>query len=196
MTPDVMIPRPETERLVEIALLVAKENSIRSILDVGTGSGCIALALAHNLPNCKIIGIDKFIEAVKLARENSSGMKIDNVEFNEINFMETSFKEQYDMMVSNPPYIPQDEMDSLMKDVREFEPHQALTDGQDGLTFYKRIAEVAPEIVKSKGWLVMEVGLGEHPHKVRDLFSNDKFQNVELIKDYNGDDRVLKVQVL
>ena len=87
-------------------------------------------------------------------------------------------------------------MASLMPDVNKFEPYSALTDSADGLTFYHKIAEISQNIINATGWIFLEVGLGEHPNRAKQIFMNDKFKNVELIKDYNGDDRVLKVQVV
>ncbi len=83
-----------------------------------------------------------------------------------------------------------------MPEVKNFEPHSSLTDSADGLTFYHKISEISKGIINSKGWLFLEVGLGEHPKKAMQIFSNDTFKNVELIKDYNGDDRVLRAQIV
>jgi release factor glutamine methyltransferase len=100
----------------------------------------------------------------------------------------------FDIMVSNPPYISVDEMSGIMSDVREFEPRSALTDGSDGLMFYKRYIQLAPLILVPGGWMIFEVGGGNHSEKVYNLFAHSAFQHCELIKDYNGDDRILKVQ--
>jgi release factor glutamine methyltransferase len=97
--------------------------------------------------------------------------------------------------VSNPPYIPQGEMDGLMKDVQDFEPTIALTDEKDGLTFYQRFAEIGKDLVRTGGWMIMEVGLGDHPQKARSIFESNGYAEAKLIKDYNGDDRVLVVKI-
>ncbi len=103
-------------------------------------------------------------------------------------------KESYNLIVSNPPYIPLNEISDLEKNIKDFEPHIALTDGADGLTFYHRLASVASKILHSNGYLIMEVGQGNHPQKALKLFKNNAFASNKLIQDYNGDDRVLKVQ--
>lgn len=196
VTPDVLIPRPESERLVEVLLESVDTKANISILDIGTGSGCLALALAKELPNAKITGIDISAKAIEIALLNAKTLKIKNVEFLQIDIFEDSIEEKYDVIISNPPYIPKAEIESLMLDVKAFEPLSALTDSSDGLTFYHKILEISLAIVKSNGWLFLEVGLGEHPKKAMQIFLNEKFNNVELIKDYNGDNRVLRVQIV
>ena len=122
--------------------------------------------------------------------------KIKNVEFLQTDLFEDKINEKFDILISNPPYIPQGEIESLMPEVGKFEPLSALTDSADGLTFYHKISEISSTLVKPDGWLFLEVGLGEHPKKAMKLFVNEKFKNIELIQDYNGDDRVLKVQIV
>ena len=194
VTPDVLIPRPESERLIEEVIKIVDKKSNISILDIGTGSGCLALALGKELPNVNITGIDKSAKAIEISELNTETLKIKNVSFLQIDLFEKKIDEKYDILISNPPYIPKKEIESLMPDVN-FEPLSALTDSEDGLTFYHKILEISPTIINPNGWLFLEVGLGEHPKKVMKLFSNKKFKNVELIKDYNGDDRVLKAQI-
>ena len=196
VTPNVLIPRPESERLVEVLLETVDNKANISILDIGTGSGCLALALGEELPNAKVSGIDKSAEAVEIAKLNAESLHIKNVKFLQIDVFKDQIKEEYDILISNPPYIHKEEIESLMQDIREFEPLSALTDSADGLTFYHKISEISPTTVKPNGWLFLEVGLGEHPKKAMKLFSNEKFKNVELIKDYNSDDRVLKAQIV
>ncbi len=196
VTPDVFIPRPESERLVEVLLETVDKKSIISILDIGTGSGCLALALGQELPNAKITGIDSSANAIEIAKLNAETLKINNVNFLQIDLFKNKIEGKYDIIISNPPYISKKEIDSLMPEVKNFEPHSALTDLANGLTFYHKISEISQRIVNSNGWLFLEVGLGEHPKKVLRLFSNEKFKNVELIKDYNDDDRVLRTQVV
>ena len=195
VTPDVLIPRPESERLVEVLLETVGKKSNISILDIGTGSGCLALALGKELPKANITGIDKSARAIEIAKLNSETLKIKNANFIQIDLFKNKIEGKYDVVISNPPYIPQREIESLMPDVKNFEPLSALTDSADGLTFYRKISGISKGIINLTGWLFLEVGLGEHPKKTMKLFSNDKFKNVELIKDYNGDDRVLRAQV-
>jgi len=194
VTQDVLIPRPESERLVEVLVETISKKANISILDIGTGSGCLALVLGKEIPKANITGIDKSSKAIEIAKLNAKKLKIDNVKFLQLDLFEDSIKEKYDILISNPPYIPQNEIESLMPEVGKFEPLSALTDSADGLTFYHKISEISSTLVKPKGWLFLEVGLGEHPKKAMNLFANEKFKNIELIKDYNGNDRVLKAQ--
>jgi len=154
------------------------------------------LALGKELPNAKVTGIDKSLEAVGIAKLNAELLHIKNAKFLQMDIFKDQIKGEYDILISNPPYIPKAEIESLMQDVKEFEPLSALTDLANGLTFYHKISEISPTTVKPNGWLFLEVGLGEHPKKAMKLFSNDRFKNIELIKDYNGDDRVLKTQIV
>ncbi len=193
VTPQVLIPRPESERLVEVALELIPEDRETRILDVGTGSGCLALALAKQRPAVKIIAVDNSPEAVEITVANAEKNSVSNLEVLTLDITTDTPAGEFDLIISNPPYIPAAEMDDLMPEVKEFEPAQALTDGHDGLDFYRRLAEIAPRLVKSGGGLVLEVGRGDHPARAKKLFDNQSFEKAELIRDYNGDDRVLKI---
>ena len=195
VSPEVLIPRPESERLVDVLIETIGKNKNISIFDIGTGSGCLALALGQELPNAKITGIDNSTKAIEIAQLNAETLKIKNVIFSQLDLFENKIEEKYDVVISNPPYIPLKEVELLMPDVKNFEPYSALTDSADGLTFYHKISEISQGLINPNGWLFLEVGLGEHPKKAMQLFSNEKFKNVELIKDYNGDYRVLRAQV-
>jgi len=191
----VLIPRPETERLVDIALDKLNDRNSLSILDVGTGSGCIAITLGLEKPDSIILGLDISAEALNQATLNKDKNSAKNVSFQESNFLNDLPDGPFDLVVSNPPYIPENEIAELMKDVKDFEPNIALTDKQDGLTFYKRFADVGKSLVKKDGFLILEVGLGNHPQNAESIFEETGYKQVELIKDYNGDDRVLVIQV-
>ena len=194
ITPAVFIPRPETERVVDIALQILKTVISPKILDVGTGSGCIAIAIANELPEASVTAIDIDPNMLKLAQKNADLHKINNIIFKQMDIQKEIPKESYNLIVSNPPYIPLNEISDLEKNIKDFEPRIALTDGANGLTFYHRLASVASKILHSNGYLIMEVGQGNHPQKALKLFKNNAFLSHKLIKDYNGDDRVLKVQ--
>ena len=191
IVPGVLIPRPESEMLVETALRLVSKNPNASILDIGTGSGCIALALAKALPEAQIIGIDNSGQAVELSNLNAGKLQIANAEFQTFDILKDVMDKKFDIIVSNPPYIPKSDMDELMPEVRDFEPHSALTDFDDGLTFYRKFVEISKLMLKPNGLFVLEVGLGDHPELVNSLFVKNHFKEVELIKDYNGDWRVL-----
>ncbi len=191
----VLIPRPETERLIDTAIDKLKSIKSQNILDVGTGSGCIATTLGLELIESTVLGLDVSDAAIGIANENKEKLSVGNVSFQELDFLSTIPDGPFDLLVSNPPYIPQGEMDGLMKDVRGFEPTIALTDEKDGLTFYQRFAEIGKDLVRTGGWMILEVGLGDHPQKAKAIFESTCYGEPKLIKDYNGDDRVLVVGI-
>ena len=194
VNPKVLIPRQETERLVDIAIDKIKSEEVAEIIDIGTGSGCIASTLALELPKSKVFGIDISLDAIQIAEKNKSRLLLNNVFFNVMDILIDIPSKIYDVLISNPPYVSQTEIDSLSKEVKAFEPHIALTDFCDGLTFYNRLAEIGKEILKLNGWIILEVGLDDHPNKVYSIFKNLNYRKVQLIKDYNGDNRVLIAQ--
>jgi len=191
----VLIPRPETERLIDTVLGKVKGLDSPSILDIGAGSGCIATTLGLEILGSTVLGIDVSEDAIGIANKNKEKLEAENVSFQKMNILEQRPEGEFDVLVSNPPYIPKGEMDGLMKDVKDFEPTVALTDQKDGLIFYERFAEVGKEVVKSSGWIILEVGLEDHPSAVKNIFSESGFPDTELIKDYNGDDRVLVIKI-
>lgn len=193
----VLIPRSETERLVDVAIDTLQELEKNQIVDIGTGSGCIAISVAAEIPSASVLGLDISPEALVTAEENASINKLLNVQFLQTDFLQfTPSEPVYDGLLMNPPYIPTNEMDTLMKEVRDYEPDLALTDHEDGLTFYRHLADTAQKWVRPGGWLILEVGLGEHPQKAITCFDTKGFAQLELIADFNTDDRILKVQVV
>ena len=189
--PSVFIPRPETERVVEESLQLLQSISNPIIFDIGTGSGCLAIALAKEKPEATITAIDVNKHALKTAQINSEMHRLNNIQFIEMNILKETPTESYDLIVSNPPYIPMLELEKLNQNVKDFEPHRALTDQSDGLTFYQWFSSLSSKILKPNGHFVIEVGRGEHPKKVQKLFTSEIFGHSKLIKDYNGDDRVI-----
>ena len=188
----VLIPRPETERLVEIALNSIKEIIEPEILEVGAGSGCISIAISSEEPKAKIVSLEVSKDAILLAEENAN---INNINFIEMDFLKDLPKGKFDVILSNPPYISELEISTLMPEVKNYEPKIALTDYGDGLIFYRRFADIAKFLLKPSGLIILEVGLGEHPAKVVNLFKESGYEKIELIKDYNNDQRILKIQV-
>ena len=190
---NVLIPRPETEIIINVSIefLSTKKNPF--IVDVGTGSGCIGITLAKEFPSAQVIAIDYSESILDIARENSKSVGAKNIEFIKFDFLKENFNYLADLVVSNPPYISCKEMSSLMVDVKEYEPHIALSDKMDGLEFYRVFSNKLNDIIKDEGSLIVEVGNGDHPLKVKRLFEESGHDKVEMIKDYNKDIRVLKV---
>ena len=192
-TPQALIPRPETERLVEIALNNIGENSDVKLLEIGTGSGCIPIAISNEKPSLNILSLDISKDALELAEINAELNNCKNIKFLEMDFLNETPKGKFDILLSNPPYIPLKEIEGIMPEVKNYEPRIALTDNEDGLAFYHRIAKKVKTLIKPKGIILLEVGLGGHPQKVFSLFKEAGFNQLELIKDFNNNERILKI---
>ena len=190
----VLIPRQETERLIDI--VIDKGNMVEKpdIIDVGTGSGCIALTLALEISKANVFGVDISLDALKIAEENKARLNVKNVLFYEMNILIDMPSKTYDFLISNPPYVSQKEMKNLSKEIKNFEPHIALTDFDDGLIFYHRLGEIGKDMLKLNGWIILELGKEKHSNKVYSIFKNLHYKNLALIKDFNGDNRVLIAQ--
>lgn len=159
--PDVLIPRPETEFIVEETIALTGKDSSPLIVDVGTGSGCIAIALAREIPAARVIATDVSKYALEVARRNALSHGVAN----RITFVETSFldgiEEPADVIVSNPPYVPAVSQPGLTPEVRDYEPAVAVFGGEDGLDGLRSVVEGAAQRLKPGGWLVMEFGCGQ-----------------------------------
>ena len=190
---NVFIPRPETEIIINVSIEFLSIKKNPNIVDVGTGSGCIGITLAKEFPSAQVIAIDYSESILDTARENAKSVGVKNIEFIKFDFLKENFNYLADLVVSNPPYISCKEMSSLMVDVKEYEPHIALSDKMDGLEFYRIFSNKLNDIIKDEGSLIVEVGNGDHPLKVKRLFEESGHDKVEMIKDYNKDIRVLKV---
>ena len=190
----VLIPRPETERLIDIALDKIKKTDTPKIFEVGVGSGCIAITLGLERPDAEIHAIDISQKALKVANQNKTKLKAKNINLSKMDIFESSPQIPFDLFISNPPYIGKDEIAGLEKNVKDYEPIIALTDNQDGYKFYKKFAEMTSKLVKIGGYVILEVGIKNHPEKVSRIFSQHGYLTT-LKKDYNGDNRVLIVKV-
>ena len=146
--------------------------------------------MAAEISNSRVTGIDISNEAINVANINKSKNKLKNISFKKIDILRQTIKDQFDLIISNPPYITKDELVTVIKDVKEYEPLIALTDGADGLTFYRRFFSIAKQSLKKNGSMLLEVGIDTHPKKVQDIFFKQGFINTRLFKDLNGDDRV------
>jgi release factor glutamine methyltransferase len=192
---NVLIPRPETEELVE---WIINENSKFDkarkikILDIGTGSGCIAISLAKNIPNAEVYGIDVSKKAIETAKRNAANNKAE-VTFMLQNILEAeALKCNFDIIVSNPPYVRNLEKEEIKKNVLDYEPHLALfVEDNDALVFYRKIASLAQENLLESGQLYFEINqyLGD---EMRDLLEKMNFKNIELRRDIYDNDRMMK----
>ncbi|MCS7177182.1 MAG: peptide chain release factor N(5)-glutamine methyltransferase [Candidatus Kapabacteria bacterium] len=189
----VFIPRPETELLVEEALALLRRGSLPHpvrVLDIGTGSGCIALAIAYHCMRADVLGIDTSLRALLVARYNARRLGLRNVRFARVDILRELPPEQpFHLIVSNPPYIPAADLPHLQPEVRLHEPREALTDGGDGLGFYRRFAQIFPVLLSPGGLFLLEVGAGSM-NSVAELFRpNARWLRIR--KDYAGHDRIL-----
>jgi len=189
-----LIPRPETEILVEkaikIAASLARSTGKRiEILDIGTGSGCIAVSLAKNAKNCKITATDISPQALELSRKNAQ-LHQAQIEFIQSDLFSSLSGRRFDMIISNPPYIPTPELKGLAREI-SFEPVLALDGGQDGLDYYRRIVSQAHRYLKRRGFLIMEIGFGQAGQIENMLKKSGKFEIIEIISDYNNIERVM-----
>ena len=192
---DVLIPRPETEELVAWILsniAITKSANKLKILDIGTGSGCIAISLAKNIPNSEVFAIDVSEKALAVAKKNASINEV-KVIFIEENILNTeSLHQTFDVIVSNPPYVRNLEKQEIHKNVLDYEPHLALfvEDDDDALLFYRKIAHLAQKNLSENGQLYFEINqyLGK---QMIELLQEKGFKNIELKKDIYGNDRMI-----
>ena len=188
VTPDTLIPRPDTERLVELALELIPEKSQWKILDLGTGTGAIALSLAKEHPKCFITATDQSNEALDVAKQNALDNQIQNIEFIQSNWFEKLDNQKFDIMVTNPPYIKENDLHLKQGDVR-FEPLSALTSGEDGLNDIRTIIKESKQHLTENGVLLIEHGY-DQADDVCELLKQADFTNVKNFKDYNDNPRV------
>jgi release factor glutamine methyltransferase len=200
VTPAVLIPRPETEHVVETVLMLSKESNHggrapshgHCIVDVGTGSGCIALALARELPQAEIHATDISSAALEIARANASRHQLENrVHFYETDLLQDLKPGTFDFVVSNPPYVGESEEDQVQLEVRKFEPRTAVFAGPTGLEVIERLIPQARTTLKPGGWLVMEIS-GTIADGVKRLLSG--WQQVHITNDLQGIPRVASAQ--
>ena len=201
--PGVLVPRPETEHVIEVALarLGARRSEPLRIADVGTGSGCIAIALAHELPEAMIIATDISAVALDYARKNAQRHNVaDRIQLHKANLLEVdpaapdwsgSF---FDLIVSNPPYIGRSEAADLPREVREHEPREALFAGEDGLDLYAPLIGQAAETLSSNGIFVVEIGHRGREH-VASLLAAPRWANLTVTRDLAGIERVVSARL-
>ncbi|WP_413594827.1 peptide chain release factor N(5)-glutamine methyltransferase [Citrobacter youngae] len=187
VSPATLIPRPDTECLVEQALARLPASPCR-ILDLGTGTGAIALALASERPDCTVTAVDRMPDAVDLANRNRLNLAIDNVRVLQSNWFSALSGQQFEMIVSNPPYIDEQDPHLAQGDVR-FEPLSALVAGESGLADIMLIIDQSRRVLSAGGYLLLEHGW-QQGEAVRDAFTRAGYQTVETCRDYGGNERV------
>lgn len=187
VTHDVLIPRDETEILVRKAIELIKENELKAVLDIGTGSGCIACTIAKKT-NAVVLGVDISSDALRIALDNVTRLGINNrAVFRKSDLYEKVREdEKFDMIISNPPYIPKG---TKLEPEVEHEPKIALFAEENGLELYRKIVMDAPEYLNQGGWLIFELGIGESADVIS--FMREYFDEVTVIKDLAGIDRVI-----
>ncbi|HEY1766102.1 MAG TPA: peptide chain release factor N(5)-glutamine methyltransferase [Terracidiphilus sp.] len=190
VTRDVLIPRPETEHLVEKCLELATQIAAPRLVDVGTGSGAIAIALAHKLQGAFVTGTDLSEAALLVARENAERNRVaGQIRFLAGDLLAPVSGERFDLIVSNPPYVPERDRESLAVEVRDYEPAQALFAGEDGLAVYRRLVPAAFAALVPGGFLVMEIGFGQQA-SLRTLLTDARFAEVGFTPDLQGIPRI------
>ena len=188
----VLIPRQDTEILVEKAINIVKDKKIETpkILDIGSGSGVIGITMALEIENSKVLGIDVSDVAIEISNKNREILKAKNIKIVKSNLFENvSFKE-FDMIISNPPYISRDEIDVMSENTLTWEPEEALFAGNEGLYFYNEICDKGYEYLQKEGYLLFEIGY-KQGEKVKTIMEKKGYKEIEIIKDLQGLDRVV-----
>ena len=192
---DVLIPRADTEILVEEVINIAKKINAKKILDLCTGSGAIAVSLAKYIEDSQITAIDISEEALRVAKLNARNNEVeDKITFIKSDLFENVVKEKYDIIVSNPPYIKKDVIKKLNKEVQK-EPNIALDGGNDGLDFYREIILEGYEYLKFKGYMCLEIGYDQKKEVIEIIEKQEKYSNTYSKKDFSGNDRIVVTQV-
>jgi release factor glutamine methyltransferase len=197
--PGVLIPRPETELLVEETIKIISNFSPESfrdriskfkILDLCTGSGCLALVLAREFPEAQVYGTDTSEVAIRYAKENAYLNEIKNVKFVTGSLFDPVKELKFDLIISNPPYIKRSDIKSLQPEIKDWEPVEALDGGEDGLDYYRAIIPEARNYLKEGGYLLLELGMSQSD-EVKEMSEDAGFKDISLMKDFAGIERVL-----
>ena len=193
VTPSVLIPRPETELLVETVINSVDKEDELNILDIGCGSGNISVALAANFPNSIVTGIDISEDAIKIAKENAGLHNLSS----RINFSlkdilkDVSFdSKKFDIIVSNPPYVSEMDFEKVQPEIKNYEPDVAVTDHSDGFVFFRKISGISDKILRQQGMLFFEVAVNQSDH-VKKILLNNGFENINIVNDYQNIERII-----
>lgn len=192
VTRDVLIPRPETELIVENAIRILKDKENSEFCEVGVGSGCISVSILHEVKTATATGLDVSEKALEIANLNAENNGVSNRLGLKISDVFAALEnEKFDLIVSNPPYIPREDIEALQPEVRDFEPLSALTDGADGLSIIEKIILESPRFLKSDGFLLLEIGFNQS-EKVREMFRAQTWRSAEILPDLQGIPRTVK----
>jgi len=193
VSPAVLIPRPETEILVETVIDSVNEEDKLQIMDIGSGSGNISIAIAVNLPNASVTGIEISESAIAVAKENlkrydcNKRVSFLNYDILSVNKDELS---DFDIIVSNPPYVSKGDYDKVQKEILNYEPNIAVTDFQDGFKFYRKIISQTEQILKPNGKIFLEIAQGQS-QKINEIMKENNFKGISIVQDYQKIDRVI-----
>ena len=194
----VLIPRGDTEIIVEFIIAYIKDkykDKPFNLLDIGIGSGAISLSLAKEFPNANIIGLDLYDKPLRVSKINKKALGLENIKFIKSNLFSSldkkAYCEYFDIIVSNPPYIKEEDIQSLDRDVKDYEPREALSGGKDGLDFYRKITKEAREYLKKDGLLVYEIGY-DQAKMVEGILSKDGYKDIKAINDLENRNRLIK----
>jgi len=193
VTPSVLIPRPETELLVEAVINSVDKADELNILDIGCGSGNISIAIAANLPNVIVTGIDISEDAIKIAIENASLHNLsERIDFSRQDILKdiSSNSTKFDIIVSNPPYVSGKDFGMVQPEIKNHEPEFAVTDYSDGFLFFRKIAEISDKILKHRGKLFFEIAVNQSDFVKKILLKNG-FEDIDIVKDYQNIERII-----
>jgi release factor glutamine methyltransferase len=192
---DVLIPRPETEMIVENAIEILQDLENPRFCEVGVGSGCISISILYNVPNAVAVSLDISASALEMTERNAEKHNVlDRLELKISDVFSGLNEGRFNLIVANPPYVPSQEIEHLQAEVRDFEPLKALTDGKDGLSIIEKIILDSPKFLRPNGFLLMEIGFTQ-AEKVSQMFSGKVWQTVEILPDLQGIPRMVKARV-
>ncbi len=194
VTPDVLIPRPETELIVENAVEILRGKEHARFCEVGVGSGCISVSILHEIKSASAIGFDISGKALKIAKKNAVVHRVlERLELKISDVFEKLRDEKFDLIVSNPPYVSSEDIKNLQAEVRDFEPLMALTDDGDGVSIIERIITGAPTFLNNNGFLLLEIGIAQGS-RVSVMFSPQIWKDIDIFPDLQGIARMVKAQ--
>lgn len=196
VAPGVLIPRPETEIIVENAIEFLQMLETPRFCEVGVGSGCISVSILFHVAAATAAGLDVSEKALEISGKNAETHQVSaRLELKKSDVFDALSNEKFDLIVSNPPYIPQAEIEGLQREVRDFEPLNALTDGGNGLSIIEKIVRAAPQYLNGGGYLLLEIGFGQ-AEAVKKLFAAGAWKTVEILPDLQGIPRTVRAQVI